>query len=273
MASRPISVRPKLIRFNDASNEKAHKLYKKVVKSGYDPTEGVVRMEVIAADPKVAFNFSQMLVKFAEERVDELSRKKREDAMASALGSLEESKAERRKAQESLVKMQETHGVDPTEQLAVLRKQISGYETELLDKELQLAALLDNPRPNRAKVDGVRSDISRLNELLKTLNARMTEQFDKADSLAGLSAQMQMAQADLMTADLFLQNALQSAKAAELEASRQVRYLTVPVMPVEAQEASYPRSFENTILAFLIFSGVYLMVSLTASILREQVSS
>ena len=32
---------------------------------------------------------------------------------------------------------------------------------------------------------------------------------------------------------------------------------------------SYPRAFEDTLLAFLIFSGIYLMVSLTASILRE----
>ena len=174
---------------------------------------------------------------------------------------------------ETLVQLQETYGVDPTEQLGVLRQQISTYEAQLLDKELQLAALLDNPRPNRAKVDGTRGDIARLQALLETLNNRMTEQVGQAGSLASLSAQMQMAQADLMTADLFLQNALQSSKAAELEASKQVRYLTVPVMPVQAEEASYPRAFENTILAFLIFSGIYLMVSLTSSILREQVSS
>ncbi len=257
----------------DASNEKAYKVYKKSVKIGYDPTEGVVRMEVIAADPKMAFDFSELLVRFAEERVDELSRKKREDAMASALKSLEEAKIERREAQANLVSLQETQGVDPTEQLAVLRQQIATYESELLEKELQLAALLDNARPNRAKVDGARADINRLKSLLTTLNNRMTAQTDKASSLASRSAQIQMAQADLMTADLFLQNALQAAKQAELEASRQVRYLTVPVMPVAAQEASYPRSFENTILAFLIFAGVYLMVSLTSSILREQVSS
>ena len=36
---------------------------------------------------------------------------------------------------------------------------------------------------------------------------------------------------------------------------------------------TYPRVFENMSLAFLIFAGVYLMISLTASILREQVSS
>ena len=257
----------------DASNEAMHKLYKKDVKIGYDPTEGVVRMEVIAADPQTAFKFSEMLVEFAEERVDQLSRQKREDSMRLADDRLEEAKADRRKAQADLIQLQETEGVDPAEQLAALRAQISNFEAELLDKKLQLAALLDNPRPNRAKVDGAQGDVRRLEALLATLNARMVEAQNGQDSLAARAANIAMAQADLQSADLFLQSALESAKAAEAEASKQVRYLTVPVKPIAAQEASYPRAFENTVLAFLIFAGIYLMISLTSSILREQVSS
>ena len=52
-----------------------------------------------------------------------------------------------------------------------------------------------------------------------------------------------------------------------------IRYLSVGVSPIAPDEPTYPRAFENTILAFLIFAGIYLMISLTASILREQVSS
>jgi capsular polysaccharide transport system permease protein len=257
----------------NASNEQAYKLYKKVVKIGYDPTEGVIRMEVIAADPQVALKFSELLVTFAEERVDELSRKKREDGMRVAEENLEKAKEDRRRAQQRLVKLQETEGVDPTEQLAVLRSQISNYETQLQEKQLQLAALNDNPRPNAAKVQGAEGDVRRLKELLAKLNARMTEASDGHDSLAARAASIQLAQADLTTADLFMQTALQTAKEAELQASKQVRYLTVPVRPIAAEDPSYPRAFENTILAFLIFAGIYLMISLTSSILREQVSS
>ena len=60
---------------------------------------------------------------------------------------------------------------------------------------------------------------------------------------------------------------------ARLEANRQVRYLTISVQPVASQEPAYPRAFENTLLAFLVFGGIYLLFSLTASILREQISS
>ncbi|MDQ2094651.1 capsule biosynthesis protein [Rhodalgimonas zhirmunskyi] len=258
---------------DDASNEVAYKLYKKDVKIGYDPTEGVIRMEVVAAEPEVAFRFASSLISYAEERVDALSRKKREDSMASAKENLERAKTERRAAQEALVNMQETEGVDPTEQLGAIRSQITNYETQLQEKELQLAALLDNARPNQAKVDGARGDVRRLKELLAKLNAKMSEATQGQDSLAARSARIQMAQADLATADLFLQNALQAEKQTALEANKQVRYLTVPVRPVMAEDPSYPRAFENTILAFLIFAGIYLMISLTSSILREQVSS
>ncbi|WP_137699726.1 capsule biosynthesis protein [Marimonas lutisalis] len=258
---------------SDATNESAHKLYKKNVKIGYDPTEGVIRMEVIAADPEVANEFSKHLITYAEERVDELSRQKREDAMRTARESLDKAKAERRDAQETLVRLQETQGVDPSEQLGVLRQQIAQFETQLQEKQLQLQALLDNSRPNQAKVDGTQGDIRRLENLLAQLNAEMTDAVSGDSSLAAKAARIEMAKADLATADLFLQSALQNEKQTALEANRQVRYLTVPVRPIASDAPAYPRAFENTILAFLIFAGIYLMVSLTASILREQVST
>ena len=178
----------------DATNEEAYKVYKKNVKIGYDPTEGVIRMEVIAADPQVSASFSENLIKYAEERVNDLSKQKREDGMRDALEGFEQAQQNRRNAQEALIKMQVENGVDPEAEIAAIRGQITTYEGLLIDQ-------------------------------------------------------------------------------ARTEANRQVRYLTVAVQPVAPQEATYPRKFENTILAFLIFAGIYLMLSLTAAILREQVTS
>ena len=257
----------------DPTNEEAYSVYKKYVKISYDPSEGVIRMEVSAADPETAAGFANHLISFAEDRVDELSRRKREDSMATAIESLERAKEERREAQEALVRLQEDNFVDPEGYIASLRQQITNYEIQLQEKELQLQALLDNRRPNESRVDGARGDIRRLQSLLADLNSKMTDATSGETSLAEKAARIQMAQADLATADLFLQSALQNEKQTQLEANRQVRYLTTSVNPVAAEDPSYPRKFENTILAFLILSGVYLMLSLTASILREQVSS
>ncbi|MCR9126604.1 MAG: capsule biosynthesis protein [Rhodobacteraceae bacterium] len=258
----------------DASNESAYKTFKKNVKIGYDPTEGVVRMEVVAADPQIATEFSEHLIDYAEERVNELSQQKRGDQMAQAMEAFENAQAERRKAQEELVNLQVQGSLlDPEAAIASIRSQINSVELQLQEKELQLAALLDNARPNQSRVDGARGDVERLQALLAELNARMTDASQGENSLAALTVRLQMAQADLATRDLLLQSALQQVEQTRMEANRQVRYLTISVQPVASEEPSYPRAFENTVLAFLIFAGIYLMISLTASILREQVTT
>ena len=257
----------------DATNEEAFKLYQKNVKIGYDPTEGVIRMEVIAPDPQISEDFSRSLLQYAEERVNDLSRQKREDGMRDAREGFETAQANRRAAQEALIKLQVENGVDPEAEIASIRGQISTYEGLLIEKELELAALLDNARPNRAKVEGAQGDIRRLNAQLDQLRQKMTSATEGDNSLAQQAVTMQLAQADLAAADMVLQSAQTAMEQARTEAGRQVRYLTVAVEPVAPQEATYPRAFENTVLGFLVFSGIYLMLSLTASILREQVTS
>ena len=101
----------------------------------------------------------------------------------------------------------------------------------------------------------------------------MTQATTGENSLAETAVQIQLAQADLSTRDMMLQTALERLEQARRDADSQARYLTTSVQPVASEDATYPRKFENTILAFLIFSGIYLLVSLTASILREQVSN
>ena len=259
---------------DNATIEAAHKVYRKRVKIGFDPTEGVVHMEVIAADPEVSAQFSERLIAYAEERVNQLSSEKRDDQMRDARRAFDEAVSERRAAQEELVSLQlQGETLDPESVIASLRGQINTIETQVLEKELQLQAFLDNARPNQARVDGVRADIDRLKAQLVKLNDRMTDASQGENSLAQLSVRLQLAQADLATRDMMLQSALQQMEQTRTEAARQVRYLTVAVRPVAPQEATYPRVFENTVLAFLIFAGIYLMISLTASILREQVTS
>jgi capsular polysaccharide transport system permease protein len=231
-------------------------------------------MEIMAADPIVAAQFSKALIGYAEERVDNLSLRKRSNAVTDAETGLQEAEQGRRAAQETLVRLQQEGAiVDPEARIAALRGQINQREIELQEKQLQLQALLDNSRPNRAKVEGTEADIRRIEGLLASLNGQMTNATTGEESLAEKAVQIKLAEADLASADLRLQSALERLEQARRDADSQARYLTTSVEPVPSEDPSYPRKFENTILAFLIFGGIYLMVSLTASILREQVSS
>mmetsp|Transcript_28862 Transcript_28862/g.54974 ORF Transcript_28862/g.54974 Transcript_28862/m.54974 type:complete len:574 (-) Transcript_28862:2227-3948(-) len=258
----------------DPTNEEAYKVYKKNIKIGYDPTEGMIRMEVAAADPRVSADFSRQLINYAEDRVNNLSAQKRDDQMADARAGFERAEAERRAAQEDLVRLQiEGSTLDPEAVIASLRTQIGNLETQIIEKRIELASLLNNARPNQSRVDGARGVLEIYEQQLVLLQNKMTDVSQGENSLAELAARLQIAQADLASRDMMMQSALQQMEQARVEASRQVRYLTIAVEPVESEEPSYPRAFENTILAFIVFAGIYLMISLTASILREQVTS
>ncbi|KAB2541680.1 capsule biosynthesis protein [Salipiger aestuarii] len=258
----------------EASNETAYALYKRNIEIGYDPTEGVIKMEIQAADPGTAARFSEALIGYAEDRVDNLSMRKRSNAVDDAAAGLIDAQNARAEAQEKLVRLQQEGAViDPEGRIAALRGQVNNIEIQLQEKRLALQALLDNSRPNQAKVDGARGDVRRLEALLADLNGQMTTATTGENSLAEIAVQIKLAEADLSTRDLMLQTALERLEQARRDADSQARYLTTSVVPVASEDPSYPRKFENTILAFLIFSGVYLMISLTASILREQVSS
>ncbi|WP_212525307.1 capsule biosynthesis protein [Actibacterium sp. MT2.3-13A] len=257
-----------------ASFEAAYKIYKRNVQIGYDPTEGILKMEVIAADPGTSAAFSEALISYAEERVDGLTQRLREDQMAGARASFRDAEAKVEAAQQRVLDLQERLGVlDPVTETSALMGQISTFEVQLQEKKLQLQQLLDNPRPNAARVEGVKGDIKRLEALVAQLRASMTESTQGTDSLARISAELRIAEADLANRQLLLQQALQQLETARIEANRQVRYLSLGVSPVAPDEPTYPRAFENTLLAFLIFGGIYLMISMTASILREQVSA
>ncbi|WP_424939480.1 capsule biosynthesis protein [Aliiroseovarius sp. S253] len=258
----------------DASNETAYKVYRKRVKIGFDPTEGIIKMEVIAASPEVSEQYSKSLIAYAEERVDNLTQRKREDQMQGALDSYEEAEIEMLAAQDRVLNLQENVGVfDATSDASSLMSQINTFELQLQDKKLRLDQLLDNASPNQARVDGVRGDIARLETLIGELRGKLTDTGGENGSLASISGQLRIAQINLETRTLLMQQALQQLEVARIEANKQTRYLSTNVSPVAPDQPTYPKAFENTLLAFLIFSGIYLMLSLTASILREQISS
>ena len=177
-------------------------------------------------------------------------------------------------AQARILDLQERLGVlDPASESSSLMAQIGTFERQLREKTLQLDQLLDNARPNQARVDGVRGDIRRLETLIAELRSSLTISTSTGDSLARVSAELRIAEADLTNRQFLLSQALQQLETARIEANRQVRYLSLGVTPVPPDEPTYPRAFENTLLAFLVFAGIYLMISMTAAILREQISA
>lgn len=258
----------------DASNEDLYALYSRNLTIGYDPTEGLIRMEVLAADPALSEAFSRALIRYAEERVDHMTQRVRGDQMAGARQSFEDAEINMLAAQQSVVTLQEQSGILSSEaEVGALFTQIAAFEVQLQQERLRLDELMTNTRPNQTRVEVAQRNVARLEALIADLRASMTGGDSSDVSLARISSQLVVAQAEMQTRQLMMAQALQQLETARIEANRQSLYLTVSVNPVATDAAAYPRKLENTMLAFLVFSGIYLMMSMTASILREQVSA
>ncbi len=258
----------------DASAEALYDTYLRHLTIGYDPTEGLIKMEVRAADPQTSQNFSTALITYAEERVDQMSQRLREDQMRGARESYEEAEVNMMSARQRVIELQERRGIlSADREVATVFQQISNFELQLQEERLRLSELQSNPRPNATRVEVAERNIASLEQLITSLRSGLTDTDTGATSLARVQSELMVAETDLETRQQMLSQALQQMESARIEANRQTLYLSIGVFPVSPDEAAYPRSFENTLLAFLVFSGIYLLISMTASILREQVSA
>jgi capsular polysaccharide transport system permease protein len=66
---------------------------------------------MLAADPQVSQAFSEALLTYAEERVDQMSQRLREDQMAGARDSFEDAETRVVEAQQRVLALQERRGV------------------------------------------------------------------------------------------------------------------------------------------------------------------
>ncbi|RRH76372.1 capsule biosynthesis protein [Falsigemmobacter faecalis] len=263
-----------LQRLDDPNSiEAAYKIYQKYVKIAYDPTEGIIKMEVSAPDPALSAAWSKRLIHYAEEQVNHLSERLRNDQMKGANESFAEAESRLLAAQSKLVDLQEVNKVLSGEvEISLISSQITALETQLTQDRLALAQMLSNTAPNRARVEPLERRITTLEVQIRQLRDRLTQDDSSSGrSIARIQSELVLAQTDVQTRQLLLTQAAQQLETARIEANRQQRYLSLSVAPVAPDIASYPRAFENTAVAMLIFAGLYLMVSLTASILREQV--
>jgi len=257
-----------------ASNEAAYKIYQRNVRVSYDPTEGIIRMEVIAPDPETSVRFSQALIGYAEEQVDQLTQRLREDAMRGARESYDEAEAALLDARQRSVNLQETFKVLSSDvEVSLITGQIGQLEGQLTTDKLSLAQMEANTNPNPARMDPLKRRIATLEKEIALLRSKLVEEDSSGQSLARVQSELAVAEADSETRQMMLAQALQAMETARIEANRQARYISLSVAPVAPDEATYPRAFENTVVAMLIFAGIYLLLSMTAAILREQVSA
>lgn len=258
----------------DISMEAAYNKYEKYVEIGYDPTEGVIRMSVIALTPEKATEFSRALITFAEERVDQLAAPVRRDQLTVAKSNYDDAEQAVLDAADRVLELQQSAGVispdaDATGQMAI----VNNLEALLDQRRLALEEINRNVAPNQAQVRAIELDIQGLSARISERRAAMFASNDASASLARVSGELSIARTNLEMRQMLLQQSLSSLETARIETNRQTRYLSLAVAPIPPDVPTHPKALENTLLALFLFFGAYIFLSLTVAILREQIGS
>lgn len=257
----------------DATLEAAYRFYKKHVLVAFDEVDQVIRLEVIAADPEVAKEWSLQLINYAEGQVNQLTKRLRDDQMRDAQASYDAAHKDLISAELYLTGLQKKFKVISSEaEIEQIVAQIKALEAQISDDRLAVAQLEANVEPS-VRVKPIKRRIATLEEEVAALRSRLTSGSQDASSMAEIQGELLVAQAGLQTRQILVAKTLQALEAARVSANRQARYLSVSVSPIAPDQPSYPRPIISTIMSMLFFLGVYLAVSFAGILFRENASS
>lgn len=263
----------------DASFDDAYSYYKGglllsgKIEVSYDLTEGIIRMEVVGASSEAAQRFSEAIIAYGEQRVNDLNDRSRNDGVRLAEKSLGEAKQGLVDAQLNVNTVQEEMEIFSTQAEAdALQGRILQTEQLIDEVRSQIRKLETVAKdPNDSRYIPLRLELRELQTELDELRSRLTGSGNaNRPSLSELNSRMALANIELLAANQRYSAAITSMEMAIQSASAQSLYLETVVAPNLAEDSSRPDRVTSTALVFLILFAAYIIGLLTISVIREQ---
>lgn len=255
----------------DATSEDIFRAYNRHIDVSFDPAEGIVRMRVEAADPQVSQNISLRLLELAEAHLDQMTATLRNDQVATALAAKERADQEVAETQAALIDLQERFSMLSGDlEMGLLQEQIGQIEGELTEARLALEELRATSRPNTTRVQTAERRVALLEQSLDEKRSQITRTSRDGMSVARVQGEISVLQAELASRQQVQTESILALERARSEAGRQARYLSLGVEPVLPGAPEFPRPFLHTLMAFGAFLGIYLLASLSVTLIREQ---
>lgn len=213
-----------------------------------DPASGILHVEARAFDPESAHAIVDVVLEESTRVVNELSTKARLDAIAVAQEVLAQSENRLRDVRRALRAFRDMEQeLDPSENARAFLGLVATLEADLARTEIDLSSEIALVGRSSPRIPVLQQRIESLQERIDLERMRMGA---GGDGAAGASdgrayADLVAEYEDLVVDRQFAENAYVSALAsfeqAQVEARRQMRYLSPHIEPTMSEEAEYPR--------------------------------
>lgn len=260
-------------RFNplgwDGSFEKLFKYYTNRVQVTSDSRSAISTLVVRAYSSQDALKLNSRLLELAEDMVNRLNTRGREDLIKYAQAEVEAAKQQARTASLALAAYRNKQGVvDPQQQAAIQLQMVSKLQDELITVKSQLIQLRaftpENPQ------------IPVLEERARILSEEIYEQNGRVAgdnrSLAAAAVEYQRLQLENGFAERQLAGAMASLQEARNEARRKQVYVERIVNPNRPDSALEPRRLRGILATFVVGLVAWGILSLLLAGVREHQS-
>jgi capsular polysaccharide transport system permease protein len=253
----------------DESFEALYLYYQRKVEVDVDSDSSILTLTTRAFSAEDSFRMNQRLLHLAEDLVNELNERGRQDLIRFAQREVDEAENRVKAAAVALARYRNEKGViDPEHQSTIPLEQISKLQGDLIETRSQILQIekvaQDNPQLPllRLRARNLESAIQAINESVAGAGAR---------SLAGKAADFQRLSLDLDVSGKLLAGALdtlQQARNAALRRQLYVEPIAQPVLPDKAMEPHRVRNIAATLALGLVLWGVVSL--LVAAILEHR---
>jgi capsular polysaccharide transport system permease protein len=230
----------------DKSLEAFHLYYQKKISIQLDPTSSITTLTTRAYSPEQALAMNQRLVELAEELVNNVNTRGRQDMIRFASEEVADAATA---AGLALARYRDSQGViDPEKQATLSLQQAAKLQEELVSTRSQLAQL-ERLASSSPQLPVLRQRVQLIEKELQAENSRVA---GGKRSLADKTAEYHRLALEKEFADKLLASAMNTMELARNEAQRQQLYLERVVQPSKPDEAMEPLRLRNVLAVFVL---------------------
>ncbi len=253
----------------DASFEDAYQYFSDKVYADYDSTSGTLTLRVRAFTPDKAQSFTQAILQYSEQRVNELSDRERRDRTSYAEKEVELTEKRLAKARQAVLELQRERGeFNPQQSAAAAMALRTHLESEMAAARARLMELKSYMNPDAPQVRAAAERVRSLSAQVAGENRRLVDP-KKEGGFSSSIADFEAAMVEKEFAERAYESARTALELARADASRQHRYVASIALPSLPDESTYPRRWLGVLTVFILSFLLLGIVLLLAASVRE----
>ena len=254
-----------------AADETFLRYWQGMIDAYYESTTGTIVVQVSAFSSEKALAISTRALKSAEDLINRLSTRARDDTVGYAEAEVNKSESRLNEVDAKLKVLRDKDKILDAQKAAESTLALAAkLEERLASLRANLSTQLSSMDANAPSALATRHTIDGLQEQLDRINAGITASPGSGDgTLSNVIGDFDQLENQRLFAEKAYQSALAALETARLEATRQQVYLTTIVTPSLPQDSSFPQPWRGGASTFGTALAIWAVLVLAASAVRQ----